>query len=293
LTHTPLIITYHQDVHLQGIIGIVERFLRYTVGKATLRSAQRVLFTTQDYGQNSYIRPLLHGRENHIGELPNGVDTQVFTPCPASEGLRQRYLLVNEDRVAILVAGLDTPHYFKGVDIFIASLVELPTNFKAIIIGDGDLRPAYERQASNMGVKERVHFIGRVSDIDLPGYYRLADVTVLPSVTMGEAFGLVLVESMACGTPVIASNLPGVRKVVEIGVDGYLMKPGDVEDLRAKLQQILSMPELQRAEMGAAGRRKVEQNYTWELVGQRLEAIYQQVILKCAGTAMPGTTCPQ
>ena len=119
LSRTPLVVTYHQDVHLQGITAIIERLLRPTISRATLRTARKVLFTTLDYSRASYARQLLKGREDRIDELSNGVDTQVFTPGPASPALRQQYSLVDGDRVALMVAGLDTPHYFKGVEIFL------------------------------------------------------------------------------------------------------------------------------------------------------------------------------
>ena len=140
------------------------------------------------------------------------------------------------------------------------------------------MKNEYEKLAHSLKLQDRVFFSGQVSNESLPHYYRMANVTVLPSTTMGEAFGLVLVESLACGTPVIASDIPGVRAVVADGVDGYLVRPGDVDDLGTKLLRILNMPDLQRAEMGAAGRRKVENKYTWEQSGYRLEAIYLQVI---------------
>jgi len=108
-------------------------------------------------------------------------------------------------------------------------------------------------------------------------YYRLAQVTVLPSVTMGEAFGLVLLESMACGTPVIASNLPGVRSVVRDGVDGFLVAPGDAEELGRKMRVLLDDSSQRRA-MGKAGRDKVVERYSWEHIGARLAVIYEQML---------------
>jgi glycosyltransferase involved in cell wall biosynthesis len=278
LWRTLLVITYHQDVHLQGVTGVIERLLRPTTSRATLRSAERVLFTTLDYSQASYARKLLKGREAHIGELSNGVDTSFFTPGAAPPVLHQKYALEAGERVVLLVAALDSAHYFKGVEVLLEALTRLPANVKAVIVGDGDLRTAYEQKADRLGLADRVRFAGRVPETDLPDMYRLADVTVLPSLTMGEAFGLVLIESMACGTPAIASSLPGVRTVVSEGVDGYLTKPGDGCDLADKLQQVFALPIAQRLAMGAAGRRKVTQKYTWKLAGERLEAIYQQVL---------------
>ena len=178
----------------------------------------------------------------------------------------------------MLVAGLDVPHYFKGVELFIQAVLELPAIVKGLIVGDGNLRSTYEQQVHKLDGENRILFAGRVSDAELPDYYRLADVTVLPSLTMGEAFGLVLVKSMACGTPVIASNLPGVRTVVDDGRDGYLVQPGDRADLQTGLNRILSLPSAARQAMGAAGRRKVEQHYTWAKAGERLETIYRQLL---------------
>jgi glycosyltransferase involved in cell wall biosynthesis len=110
----------------------------------------------------------------------------------------------------------------------------------------------------------------------------MAAVTVLPSLTSGEAFGLVLIESLASGTPVIASDLPGVRTVVADGEDGYLIQPGDVIALKDKLVEALALPPRQRETMGAAGRCKVEARYAWERIGERLEEIYRRVLEETA-----------
>lgn len=284
LSHTPLVITYHQDVLLQGVMAAIERTLRLTAGRLTLRAAARLLFTSRDYGNASYVRPLLRGREAQIGELPNGVDTTAFTPGPTDADLRSQHQLSTEDRVALLVAGLDRAHYFKGVEVFLQALAQLPREIKGVIVGDGDLRASYQATANTLGLSDRVRFAGRVSDADLPRYYRLADVTVLPSVTMGEAFGLVLVESLASARPVIATNLPGVRTVVSQDRDGLLVEPNDPAMLAQALRQILDDSEHSQT-MGQAGRAKVESLYDWPQIGARLEAIYQQVLSEAKQTA--------
>ncbi len=279
LTRTPLIVTYHQDVILKGPLSVIEKILRLTVEKAVLRSARQLLFTSFDYSKQSYIRPLLTGREECIGELPNGVDTSEFTPGEKPKKLCQEYCPETGDQVVILVARLDRAHYFKGVDVFLRALANLPSSIKGIIIGDGELKPNYEILAQELGLRNRVYFPGQVSDNLLKDYYRLAEITVLPSVTMGEAFGLVLIESMACGTPVIASNLPGVRTVVSDGEDGILINPGDVPDLVRAIQQILQAPGY-RLLLGRSGRRKVEEKYAWTTIGDQLDRIYASASLR-------------
>jgi D-inositol-3-phosphate glycosyltransferase len=95
---------------------------------------------------------------------------------------------------------------------------------------------------------------------------------------MGEAFGLVLVESMACGTPVIASRLPGVREVVGDGTDGLLVEPSNPADLTNAIASLLGDSD-RRLQFGSAGRQKVEQIYDWRRIGQRLEQIYIETLL--------------
>ena len=285
LSRTPLVVTYHQDVFLVSRIAeLTATTLRHSVGRLTLRAADRLLFTSRDYGEASYVRPMLRGRESAIGELPNGVDIKRFSPSDAAREVRERYPLASDDKVALLVAALDRAHDFKGVNVFLKALAQLAPTVKGVIVGDGNLRPTYEATAKALGLEARVFFAGRVSDAELPHYYRLADVTVLPSTTMGEAFGLVLVESLASGTPVIACNLPGVRTVVAHeskesldGKDGFLVEPGNATDLASKLNTFLTFPAAERRKMGQAGRAKVQKRYAWERIGAQLESIYQQV----------------
>jgi glycosyltransferase involved in cell wall biosynthesis len=111
----------------------------------------------------------------------------------------------------------------------------------------------------------------------LPRYYRLAATTVLPSTTMGEAFGLVLVESLASGTPVVATDLPGVRTVVEHGSDGLLVAPGNPAALAGAIGRLTRYATM-REVMGMRGRAKVEGRYHWALIGRRLETLYAQVL---------------
>jgi glycosyltransferase involved in cell wall biosynthesis len=148
---------------------------------------------------------------------------------------------------------------------------------RLLVVGEGDLRPRYERQAQALGLGERVRFAGRVGDDDLPRYYAASDLVVLPSVTRGEAFGVVLLEAMACGKPVVASDLPGVRVVVRTTGGGRLAPPGDATALAGAIAALGTDAGL-RAALGAAGRRAVEAHYTWPAIGRRLEATYQSVL---------------
>jgi glycosyltransferase involved in cell wall biosynthesis len=276
----PLIVTYHQDVLLHGVLGLVEKLMRYSINRWLLNSADQLLFTSLDYSNASYFFPLLKNKRASIGELPNGTDPNHFAVGDLNSSFIDQFRSSEKEKNILVVAGLDDAHYFKGIHILIQALPNLPETVRAVIVGEGNMRRYYENLATSTGIQNRVFFPGRVPYDQLPRYYQLADVTVLPSTTMGEAFGLVLVESLACETPVIASNLPGVRTVVDDGEDGYLVIPGNVDDLTKKINKILDLPEADRKAMGKRGRAKVIEKYTWERAGERLEEIYNQAIAR-------------
>jgi glycosyltransferase involved in cell wall biosynthesis len=243
-----------------------------------MQAADLVAFTSLDYAKASRYGDLLAAGRIRAVELPNGVDPDRFTPGERPGYLERRHGVVGR-RVVLFVGVLDRAHYFKGVPVLLQAMSQLDrADVTLIVVGEGDMRAAYQAAARELGLADRVHFAGFVPDDDLPDYYRLADVTVLPSTTMGEAFGLVLVESLAGGTPVIASALPGVRTVVTPDRDGYLTTPGDVSQLAHKLSQILSLSADRRRAMGLAGRRKVRRRYAWRQIGTRLVGLYRAVV---------------
>lgn len=270
--------TYHQDVLFSSPLRYPAQLHHRWVEMRILRRAERVLATSWDYARASRVKELLRTCPGLVGVLPNGVDAQRFHPGLDASPLRARYGLDSDGRNILFVAALDKAHYFKGLTILLEVISRMSdVGIRLIVVGDGNLRPSYQQLAHDLGVQDRVVFCGRVSDEELPYYYALCDLHVLPSVTMGEAFGVVLLEAMACGKPVIASNLPGVRSVVCHGDDGLLVQPGDADDLAEKMQWLLNHPDHAR-EMGARGRVKVEARYDWPVIIPQLERIYEQVL---------------
>lgn len=276
------VITYHQDLILSGTIGRLVKIHHALVGKLILKQAKRLMVTSLDYGENARIAPLV----NHIGkrvvEMPNGVDPDQFNPGVDPQNLREKYGFAPDDVVIIFVGGLDTPHYFKGVDVLIRAFQHLTKDgaydkARLMIVGEGDLRPKYTALAQELGLGNKAVFCGRVPGSLLPAHYVSADIGVLPSTTMGEAFGIVLLEAMASGKPVIATGLPGVRSVVGSDEVGLLATPGDMLDLAAQLKTLLDNPERRRV-MGQKGRAKVEAKYAWNQVVLRLEQAYKEVL---------------
>lgn len=281
IRHIPYVLTYHNDLLGSGLRRWL--FEAYFALSAPLvfQGAGKLAAVSMDHAAACKATPLFRRRWPHVVELPNGVNAKIFRPGLDGGSIRRKLGIPAGTKVIAFVGALDRAHPFKGVDYLLQAFSRLgDPDAVLLIIGDGNLRPAYMRLAAELGLAGRTFFAGTVAHTDLPPYYAAADVIVLPSFPP-ESFGMVLVEAMACGRPVIAHDIPGVRTLIDDGVDGYLIQPGDADALLRQFVQILSMPSYARLAMGSAGRRKIELKYTWELAGQRLEYIYQQVIASC------------
>jgi glycosyltransferase involved in cell wall biosynthesis len=133
--------------------------------------------------------------------------------------------------------------YYKGVDVLLEAMARCAGTL--LLVGDGPLEPALRQRAIGLGIQDRVVFAGRVSDEDLPAYYQASDVFVLPSIARTETFGVVQVEAMAAGLPVVSTNLPtGVPWVNQHGVSGLVVPPEDAGQLAGAIGSLLENPEL-------------------------------------------------
>ena len=139
--------------------------------------------------------------------------------------------------------------YYKGLDVLVDALAGVPGTL--LLAGEGPLEEAIHARAAERGVIDRVHVVGRVTDADLPAYYDAADMVVLPSVARTETFGVVQVEAMAAGRPVVSTDLPtGVPWVNQDGVSGLVVPPRNVPALAAALAR-LGADEALRRRLGA------------------------------------------
>ena len=172
--------------------------------------------------------------------LPDCVDLSVFTPGAKSKTLMERYGL--ENRTILLTLGrLATEERYKGIDEILEilpSLAQAVPNIAFLVVGDGSDRVRLEQKAQQVGIRERVIFAGRISEEEKVDHYRLADAYVMPS--SGEGFGIVFLEALACGIPVIGSKIDGSRDALLDGRLGILVNPTDPAELRAAILQTLA-----------------------------------------------------
>lgn len=271
--------TYHNDViHSNKIIGIFSKVYINTIMKLAIKNAVRIYTSSLDYaGHSTIIKEFIKNREKDIVEISNGVDINRFNTKISCEEIKLLHRLGNKN-IILFVGALDKSHSFKGIEYLLKSFAKIRDNGSCLIlVGDGDLKNYYMRLSNKLGIADKTLFVGRVSNLELPKYYAASDLLVLPSITMGEAFGLVLIEAMATGKPVIASNLPGVRTVVDDGVNGFLVKPKDVDGLASKIKYLIENKDV-RKRFGIEGRKKVEEKYSWKKIAKKLEKSYEEIL---------------
>jgi glycosyltransferase involved in cell wall biosynthesis len=220
---------------------------------------------------SQYSADVLGAPTERTTVIYGGADTRRLSPA------------AGRPRAGVLFVGRLTPH--KGVDRLLRAL---PPNAELTVVGTAghDPRPpesGYARWLHQLAGEDwhRVRFLGAVDDADLVDLYRSTAVMVLPSVEetcygkrirISELLGLSVLEAMACGAPVVASDLGGVREVVRHGETGFLVPPGDVDDLRRRLEEVLGQPALARS-LGDSGRQLVAERFTWDACARRcLEA---------------------
>jgi len=272
-----LVVTYHMDVVGHGLLAKFFNWHKNYIMPHILNRADKIIVTSWDYARNSSLKERLLSDPDKFVEIPCGVNHILFKPRIYDKEIQQRYELYGK-KMVLFVGGLDRAHYFKGINILIQAVKKIASrgDFKVLVLGEGDLRESYEGMVKNIGLSSVIKFVGYVPDSSLPKFYSNADMLVLPSIDKSEAFGLVSLEAMSSGVAVIASDLPGVRSVVDKKQTGLLVKPGNVDNLAKMINFLLSNPKLATI-YGKAGREKVLERYTWEKIGYKLDNLFRNV----------------
>lgn len=210
--------------------------------------------------------------------IPMGVDTEKFHPAPKSVTLVERYGLGD---FTILFVGRLTED--KGLIYLIQALGQLKdsgADFKALIVGSGDQESQLKALTTELGLDAHVVFIGWVPSEELPDYYNTADVFVGPSVVGSkgwqEALGLVFIEALATGLPVISTNTGGIADVVEDGVTGYLVDQRSSEQIARRLQALYE-DRAPLQELSRHGRATVERRFSWDTVTSAYARVFVEL----------------
>ena len=212
-------------------------------------------------------------------QVPCGVDTDHFRP--RSRAAARRRLGLPADEPLVLYVGRIEP--LKGIDILLRAAAEMEGRFCLLVVGgdskDSRRKSELRRLAEEIGITERVFFQDAVSHERLPLYYNAADICVVPSYY--ESFGLVALEAMACGVPVVASRVGGLLETVRDGETGYLVPWRCPEPFAERLEMLLANEPLRRS-LGRMARAAVER-FRWSEVATRVEDVYHELVSQYRG----------
>jgi rhamnosyl/mannosyltransferase len=269
----PLVVTYHSDIIRQRVLGalftpVLHRFLR---------GADAILASSPDYARTS---PVLRAHADRVRIVPFGIRAQAFQAADADEVARLR--AAYGPRVVLAVGRLV---YYKGFDYLIRAMSAV--DGRLVILGDGPLRGALQALADGLGLAERVTLAGAVPR--LAPYYHAADVFALPAVARSEAFGLVQLEAMAAGLPVVNTRIDsGVPFVSRDGESGITVPPADPRALAGALGRLLDAPALRRR-LGTAARERVRREFGLHRMVADTLATYHQAAAGRAAHPIPRT----
>jgi N-acetyl-alpha-D-glucosaminyl L-malate synthase BshA len=213
--------------------------------------------------------------KNKVDVIPMGIDINRFK----SEGTTNLKEVFDVEYLILSVCILID---WKGTKYLIIAMKEVIKKFpnaKLVIGGNGPEKGKLEKLTKELNLENTVIFTGYIEDIDLPKYYSSADVFVLPSINLNgltEGLGVVLLEAMACGTPVIGSNVGGVPDIIKDGYNGFLVPEKSPEDLADKIIELLSNRKLAK-EFSVNGLKTVKERFSGERVSEQFMSIYEEV----------------
>ena len=267
----PHIVTFHtlSENKIKARIGEMEPEERFYAEQEIAKTADRIVGFSEHEKSiliNSYEAP-----SDRVSVIPCGVDIELFRPYTDLSAKKQLGLT---NMTVLLYVGRVEP--LKGIDVLLkaASIMEHSANLKVLIIGGDDAQDQelcrLKTLAEELNVSDKVIFLGRIEQNELPVYYNAADICVVPS--FYESFGLVALEAMACGTPVVASRVGGLASIVKNNITGLLIPWRFPETFADAIDSILAN-ETNRKYMSDQSR-TLALSLSWDSVAQKLIETY-------------------
>ncbi|WP_406678448.1 glycosyltransferase family 4 protein [Moorella sp. ACPs] len=276
----PYIVTNHgllSKIYAENAGNDIKKSVFNIIGRYLYRGADVV--TTVSSAVKDDITNTYRVDPSKIFVIPNGIDDFWLNDLPPGKINETRQKLGLADKGPILFF-LRPAEKRKGLHFLLKSLGEIRGEFPDIRllvagqISDSDYTQEIRQLVTELHLDENVIFLGNVPQKDLPVFYKMAYLTVVPSTY--EAFPMVILESYACGTPVVAFDAGGVRDIIEDGIDGWIIQWGDSEGLTRIVFDLLSKPDMLK-EMGKRGKEKVKGQYRWSSIAESYIKVYKLV----------------
>jgi glycosyltransferase involved in cell wall biosynthesis len=275
-----IVMTCHTDLTLDSSISykIFSRAYRRFVFPRVLSKIDAIVLLSEVFRNTSKFSKLFARFDPHfVKVIPNAVDVEQFSPGDKSKAEYKKDLNVNSRFFGTFVASMEPLHYYKGAEYLLHALSQLrDLDLTFSFVGEGELKLKYIELAKELGIWDKVRFPGHGDNDLLLKYYRAADVLILPSISTAETQGIVLIEAMACGTPVITTKIHGPMEMVNEGYNGYTVLPRDPKDLARAIVTILS-DDIRLREMQTNSRKEAVEKFSWKKIAPEYLELYKLI----------------
>ena len=275
LLHKPVVLTYHCDLLLpKGFIHSIANQVSHLANRVSLGLANDVVVNTLDYANESaFLRSYLP----KIRAIPTPVELESSSRADL-EALKCKARLDSGQPLIGMVARLAAE---KGVEYLVEALPEvIKTHPTARVLHVGQYQNVLGEEEYASKIKPMIQalgehwtFLGILPALELSAFYQLCDVTVLPSLNSTESFGIVQVESMVSGTPVVASNIPGVREPIRMTGMGRIVSPADERSLAEGINEVLDHPEKYQGDVDS-----VKREFAPQHIAEKYEDLFQELL---------------
>ena len=261
-----IVVHWHSDIVRQKFALIFFRPLQ----EMLLRKANRIIVTSRNYLDTSEDLKKFKAK---AAVIPIGINAEMEGNPSKLHSLRTRYAKKT------IVFSLGRHVYYKGLEYLIDSALYLSNDFIIIIGGDGPLTPALKQRIMAKGLESKVELTGRIPFSEIHSYYEACDIFCLSSIERSEAFGVVLLEAMSLGKPLVATNIPGsgANWVNQHGETGINVPPQDAEALANAFKRIISDSELKR-KFGQQSKARYQKMFTRKAMVDQLEELYSSIL---------------
>lgn len=261
-----MVVTYHSDIVRQKyLLQVYKPFLHHLLARA-----DKITVSSPNYIQSS---PYLRSVADKCVVIPHGADLSRFA---ATTEVQRRAQEIRQQYAPPLILFVGLLRYYKGLSFLIEAMLNLPG--RLLVVGEGPQGQEWRASSQRLGLQEKVHFLGRVSDEELVALYHACDVFVLPAIHRSESWGAVQIEAMACGKPVVCTELGTGTSFVNVhGETGLVVPPRDAAALAAAIGQLLADGAL-RLRMGEQAKARAEKEFSHTVMVERLVSLYGSVL---------------
>lgn len=256
------------------LIAIVLLIAAYfTYEKSFARKSDALIVASNE--QAKLVQKYYSLNENKIFKVFHGIDTLKFTPRAGNHDLLRRYGIQNH-RVILFVARIEKDKGLQNLILALPEIIEKIPDLKLLVVGRGSYCPEIKEMVKKHNLNDYIAFSGFIAPDELPEYFNTCDLFVNPTIRQ-NGYDLTILEAMACEKPVVVSNIGSVPTVIEDGVDGLLVPPGDIKKLAEAVIKVLKNKEL-ASHLGRAARRKVAEKFSVESMVEGTIKVYEEVI---------------